>query len=76
MVKYEFEMKDSGVAKRILGMNIIRKRSDVIFLSHQRYILKILERFGMSYTKAVSTLLTMHFKLLVTQLLETEEEKL
>ena len=72
----EFEMKDLGAAKRILGMDIVRERRDVIFLSQQRYIVKILEKFGMSNAKAVSTPLAMHFRLSAVQSPTSEDEKL
>ena len=71
----EFEMKDLGSAKRILGMDIVRG-SDVIFLSQQRYILKVLDRFRMRDAKVVSTPLAMHFKLSASQSPQIEEEKL
>ena len=45
----EFEMKDLGEAKKILGMEIIkgRKRGKVC-LSQRQYLKKVLQRFGMT----------------------------
>ncbi|TXG71884.1 hypothetical protein EZV62_000463 [Acer yangbiense] len=60
----EFEMKDLGAAKKILGMEIHRdKKADKLFLSHKNYIENILERFGMKDSKPVTTPLAAHFKL-------------
>src|SRR4051812_12665361 len=52
----EFEMKDLGAAKKILGMEITRDRkSGLLFLSQQSYIKKVLHRFNMEGSKSVST---------------------
>ena len=43
-----FEMKDLGVAKKILGMRITRKRKKrKLIVSKSEYIRKMLERFNM-----------------------------
>uniref|UniRef100_A0ACD5XBE3 Uncharacterized protein n=1 Tax=Avena sativa TaxID=4498 RepID=A0ACD5XBE3_AVESA len=50
----EFEMKDLGAAKKILGMEITRDRkSGLLFLSQQSYIKKVLHRFNMDGAKSV-----------------------
>ncbi|KAL4384756.1 hypothetical protein GQ457_15G014670 [Hibiscus cannabinus] len=60
----EFDMKDLGAAKKILGMEIHRDRSSrKLWLSQQSYVEKVLDRFGMSNAKPVSTPLANHFKL-------------
>ncbi len=60
----EFEMKDLGAAKKILGMEIIRDRkAGKLYLSQQGYIEKVLRRFNMHDAKPVSTPLAAHFKL-------------
>jgi hypothetical protein len=44
----EFEMKDLGVAKKILGMEILRDRkASKLYLSQKGYIEKVLHRFNM-----------------------------
>jgi len=54
LLSAEFEMKDLGLAKKILGMEIYRDRSQKkLFLSQKGYIQKILSRFGMSTAKAI-----------------------
>jgi hypothetical protein len=59
-----FEMKDLGVAKKILGMGIIRDRKNCkLILSQGEYIEKVLERFIMHNEKPFSTPLSNHFKL-------------
>jgi Reverse transcriptase (RNA-dependent DNA polymerase) len=61
----EFAMKDLGAAKQILGMRITRNRKDrKIWLSQEKYIEKVLERFNMAKCKPVTTPLASHFKLI------------
>ena len=61
----EFEMKDLGEAKKILGMEISRDRKlGRLCLSQKEYLRKVLKRFGMNEkSKPVSTPLAPHFKL-------------
>nr|GMD85028.1 Retrovirus-related Pol polyprotein from transposon TNT 1-94 [Ipomoea batatas] len=60
----EFEMKDLGAAKKILGMEIHRDRqAGKLYLSQKKYVEKVLDRFNMSNCKPVSTPLGAHFKL-------------
>ena len=55
----EFDMKDLGAAKKVLGMEIYRDRTQKrLFLSQKDYIQKILVRFGMADSKPISTPLT------------------
>ncbi|CAL1379209.1 unnamed protein product [Linum trigynum] len=71
-----FAMKDLGPAKQILGMRISRdRRNGKIWLSQERYIERVLERFNMSKAKAVSTPLGGHFKLSVKHCPTSDEEK-
>lgn len=52
----KFEMKDLKQAKKILGMEIIRKRDrNELYLSQESYIRKVLNRFEMIATKSVAT---------------------
>ena len=60
----EFDMKDLGHAKKILGMEIKRdRRKGTMFLSQKKYLEKVLNTFGMSNCKPVITPLASHFKL-------------
>ncbi|KAG8480197.1 hypothetical protein CXB51_024909 [Gossypium anomalum] len=60
----EFEMKDLGPAKKILGMEILRDRKvSKLYLSQKGYIEKLLCRFNMRSAKPVSTPLAAHFRL-------------
>ncbi|KAG8503399.1 hypothetical protein CXB51_001318 [Gossypium anomalum] len=60
----EFEMKDLGPAKKILGMEILRDRkASKLYLSQKGYIEKVLCRFNMQSAKPVSTPLAAHFRL-------------
>lgn len=72
----EFEMKDLGDAKKILGMEIHRNRKvGKLYLSQKTYIEKVLECFGMQNSKPVSTSLAAHFRLLAALAPQTKEEE-
>lgn len=72
----EFDMKDLGAAKSILGMEIRRDRqASVLRLSQGKYIKKVIDRFNMQSSKPVSTPMAAHFKLSVVQCPQTEEDK-
>ena len=59
-----FAMKDLGPAKQILGMTVTRYRdSKKLYLSQEKYIKKVLQRFGMNDAKCVSSSFAPHFKL-------------
>ncbi|KAL2253135.1 UNVERIFIED_CONTAM: Retrovirus-related Pol polyprotein from transposon TNT 1-94 [Sesamum indicum] len=71
-----FEMKDLGNAKKILGMNIERNRTEsTIFLNQTSYIQSILEKFSMENSKPSSVPLTAHFQLSKDLCPKTESEK-
>jgi len=71
----EFEMKELGATKKILGMEIRRDRqAGKLFLSQQRYIEKVLDRFNMNDCKPVSTPLAAHFKLSSDLCPDTKED--
>uniref|UniRef100_A0A2N9IUP8 CCHC-type domain-containing protein n=1 Tax=Fagus sylvatica TaxID=28930 RepID=A0A2N9IUP8_FAGSY len=71
----EFEMKDLGAAKKILGMEIYRDRgARKLWLSQKNYIRKVLEKFSMLNAKPVSTPLANHFRLSGSQCPKNEEE--
>ncbi|KAG8500185.1 hypothetical protein CXB51_004397 [Gossypium anomalum] len=60
----EFEMKDLGPSKKILGMEILKDRKvSKLYLSQKGYIEKVLCRFNMQSAKPVSTPLAAHFRL-------------
>eukprot|EP00253_Pinus_taeda_P006637 PITA_06637 len=70
-----FDMKDLGATRQILGMEIFRDRSNgKLWLSQQKYIEKILLRFGMDIVKPVSVPLASHFKLSSSLCPHTNEE--
>ncbi|KAE8686551.1 cytochrome P450 71A9-like [Hibiscus syriacus] len=75
LLSQEFDMKDLGAAKKILGMEICRDRdSRKLRLSQRGYVEKMLERFAMSSAKPVSTPLANHFKLSSEQCPKTDKE--
>ena len=60
----EFEMKDLGNAKQILGMEITRDRTlRRIYLTQKGYLEKELDRFGFEDVKPVMTSLSQQFRL-------------
>uniref|UniRef100_A0A2N9HS85 Integrase catalytic domain-containing protein n=1 Tax=Fagus sylvatica TaxID=28930 RepID=A0A2N9HS85_FAGSY len=51
-----FDMKDLGPARQILGMQILRDRkAKKLWLSQEKYVERVLERFNMKHAKPVST---------------------
>lgn len=71
-----FSMKDLGPAKQILGMKILRDRkAKKLWLSQEKYIEKVLQRFNMDKAKVVSTPLASHFKLSTAHSPSTTKEK-
>ena len=59
-----FDMKDLGPTRQILGMQILRDRkAKKLWLSQEKYIEQVLERFSMKHAEPVSTPLGSHFKL-------------
>jgi hypothetical protein len=71
----EFEMKNLGATKKILGMEITRDRkSGLLFLSKHDYINKVLHRFNMPDVKKVTTPIAPHFKLSSIQCPVTDED--
>nr|GEV30971.1 retrovirus-related Pol polyprotein from transposon TNT 1-94 [Tanacetum cinerariifolium] len=72
----EFDMKDLGPAKRILGMEIRRdQKIGKLTLSQTDYISKVLKKFNMSSCKPVPTPLAPHFKLSSHECPKSEEDK-
>uniref|UniRef100_A0A7C9CC22 NADH dehydrogenase n=1 Tax=Opuntia streptacantha TaxID=393608 RepID=A0A7C9CC22_OPUST len=71
----EFEMKDLGVTKKILGVEIHRdQKVDKLYLSQRKYLKKMVDRFNMNYCKLVSSPSTTHFKLSSDSCLTSKEE--
>ncbi|KAG8485491.1 hypothetical protein CXB51_021304 [Gossypium anomalum] len=71
----EFEMKDLGPAKKILGIEILRDRkTSKLYLSQKGYIEKLLCRFNMRSAKPVSTPLAAHFRLSSTLSPQSDDE--
>jgi len=55
-LRMSFAMKDLGPTKHILGIRIIRDRNEKkLWLSQEKYIKGVLQRFHMEKAKAVST---------------------
>eukprot|EP00253_Pinus_taeda_P024271 PITA_24271 len=72
----KFDMKDLGAAKHILGIEIHRdKKNGKLWLSQQKYVEKVLEKFSMNNVKLVNVPLTSHFKLSSVLSPGVDEEK-
>ncbi|WZZ68589.1 hypothetical protein YC2023_079959 [Brassica napus] len=64
LLSSEFDMKDLGSAKRILGMDIFRNReAGTLQLSQSEYLQKVLKKFNMVDCKSSNTPVGAHFKL-------------
>ena len=71
----EFEMKDLGHARKILGMKIFKNQAKrFLHLSQGGYIQKILERYGMKEAKPTVLPLAGHISLSKTMSPQTEVE--
>ncbi|TXG53180.1 hypothetical protein EZV62_022349 [Acer yangbiense] len=71
----EFDMKDLGVAKKIIGMETKKDRkTGKLWLSQKMYIHKVLEKFSMLDAKAVFTPLASHFVLSAKKCPSTDAE--
>lgn len=60
-IAFEFEMKDLGFMHYFLGVEVWQRPGD-IFLSHVKYVVKLLEIFGMTKFMSLPTLMEMNFK--------------
>ncbi|KAG9457669.1 hypothetical protein H6P81_002177 [Aristolochia fimbriata] len=71
----QFSMKDLGEAKQLLGMQITRdKKKKKLWLSQEGYVKKVLERFNMHESKAMTTTLGSQFKLSKEQGAKSDKE--
>ena len=61
-MKEEFEMTDMGLFKYFLGIEVEQDESE-IFISQEKYVNEVLERFNMQESKAAITLTVMGLKL-------------
>jgi hypothetical protein len=72
----EFEMKDLGAVKKILGIEIhMDRKVGKLYLPQKKYIEKVLERFGMHNSKPMSTPLGAHFRLSAALVPQSKEEE-
>ena len=63
-MRKSFAMKDVVQAKQILGMHIVRDRTKkLLWLSQEKYVKKVLQRFSMSDAKPVGSTLPTNCKL-------------
>jgi len=75
LLSKEFNMKDFGTAKKILGMEICRDRNTrKWWLSQAGDVKKVPKRFSMENAKLISTPLANHFRLSTSQCRKTIEE--
>ena len=58
-----FKMKDLGIMKRFLGLEIERNSCGDVIISQRRYIERVLERFGMQDCKPAHTPLPINIRL-------------
>ena len=59
-----FTIKDMGPVKQILGIHIIRNRTKkLLWLSQEKYVTEVLQRFTMSNAKPVGSTMSTNYKL-------------
>lgn len=64
LLSTEFEIKDLGDAKKILGMEVVRDRvKGTLTTDQEDYMMRVLDKSGMDQTKSVGTLMGAYFKL-------------
>ena len=69
-------MKDLGSTRQILGMQILHDRkAKKLWLSQEKYIEWVLERFSMKHVEPVNTPLGPHFKLRKRSCSSSKKEK-
>jgi len=69
-------MKDLGEIQYCLGIQISRNRkSRTIFMNQKKYIMKVIERFGMAECKPIGTPMEPNKKLTKEMCPKTEEER-
>lgn len=60
----EFDVKQLGEVKKVIGITISRDRSKrLLILTHKSYLVKVLKTYAMNDCKVVKTPLASHFKL-------------
>ena len=76
-LSFEFEMKDLGEAKKVLGIEIERDtKGGKVSLTQKVYLKKLLQKFNINGdSKSVSTPLAPHFKLKAIMSPSTVEER-
>lgn len=73
LLSKEFDINDSGVVKKILGIEITRENG-VVHIFQKSYINKVLERFNMYMSMPVRKPLASHFKLTELQMPQSMDE--
>jgi hypothetical protein len=58
---FEFDMKDLGPMHYYLGLEVWQKPGE-IFLGQRKYVITILQRFGMMDCKSIATLMVTNLK--------------
>ena len=75
LLSKEFDIKDLGAVKKIIGIEIRREIAlRRLWLSHSGYVRKVLERFNMENAKPISTPLANHFRLSTAQCPKTDDD--
>ena len=74
-LSWSFSMKDMGLARQILGMHIVQDRAKrLLWLSQEKYVTKVLQRFSMADVNPVGSTLSTNCKLSGKQSLKTTEK--
>ncbi|XP_022891845.1 uncharacterized protein LOC111406695 [Olea europaea var. sylvestris] len=75
ILKFEFDMKNLGNAKKILGMVTNRnKHEDMLTITQESYLHKVITKFGMKEIKSVNVPLATQMNLSSAQCPKTKSE--
>lgn len=76
LVGAEFDMKELGQARRVLGMEVCRNKSaQKLMVIQTQYIEKLMKKFGIDIVKTISIPLASYFKLSTNCALVTSDEE-
>ena len=76
-LRKSFAMKDLGPEKQILGIHLVQQRTkNMLWLSHEKYVTKVLQRFNMYNAKSIGSPLGLNCKLNSSQCSRGEKDKI
>lgn len=75
LMKMEFDIRDLGNARKVVGIEIIRDLANMIMaITQSRCLKRIIKHFIMENLKMINIHITSHFKLSVTDCPKNEQD--